>query len=104
GGGGRGVPHLRRGAGAGGARRDGAHRPRRGAGGAAMSAPVDGRFDIRVSEGTAEERRLIEARRLTPPDGNFWVFGYGSLMWRPGFPYLDCRPALLRGWHRAFCI
>lgn len=33
-----------------------------------------------------------------------WVFGYGSLMWRPGFDYVEARPALLRGWHRAFCV
>ncbi len=38
-------------------------------------------------------------------DGHdFWVFGYGSLMWRPGFPHLDVCPALLRGYHRAFCV
>jgi len=37
-------------------------------------------------------------------DGNFWVFGYGSLMWRPGFDYLDRQPATLHGWHRAMCI
>ncbi len=59
----------------------------------------------KVVEGSAAERRLIDARRLALPAGaDFWVFGYGSLMWRPGFPYLDCRPALLRGWHRAFCV
>lgn len=33
-----------------------------------------------------------------------WVFGYGSLMWRPGFAYLDARPAVLHGWRRAFCV
>ena len=33
-----------------------------------------------------------------------WVFGYGSLMWRPGFPHLAVEPALLRGYHRAFCV
>lgn len=32
-----------------------------------------------------------------------WVFGYGSLMWRPGFPYLEKHPATLRDYHRAFC-
>jgi cation transport protein ChaC len=37
-------------------------------------------------------------------DGDFWVFGYGSLMWRPGFAYLEAVPALLRGYHRSFCI
>jgi len=35
---------------------------------------------------------------------DFWVFGYGSLMWRPGFPHLDVCPALLKGYHRAFCV
>jgi glutathione-specific gamma-glutamylcyclotransferase len=33
-----------------------------------------------------------------------WVFGYGSLMWRPGFAYLERRPALHQGRRRAFCI
>ena len=33
-----------------------------------------------------------------------WVFGYGSLMWRPGFTYLERRPATLHGRRRAFCI
>lgn len=34
----------------------------------------------------------------------FWVFGYGSLMWRPGFEHAECRPALLRGMSRRLCI
>jgi glutathione-specific gamma-glutamylcyclotransferase len=33
-----------------------------------------------------------------------WVFGYGSLMWRPGFPYLERQGATLHGRRRAFCI
>jgi cation transport protein ChaC len=33
-----------------------------------------------------------------------WVFGYGSLMWRPGFPFLSRRPARLSGAHRALCV
>ena len=37
-------------------------------------------------------------------DETFWVFGYGSLMWQPGFAYEYVRPALLRGYHRAFCV
>lgn len=35
---------------------------------------------------------------------DFWVFGYGSLMWQPGFEHLEVRSALLRGYHRAFCV
>lgn len=35
---------------------------------------------------------------------DLWVFGYGSLMWDPGFPFLARVPALLRGYHRSLCI
>ena len=34
----------------------------------------------------------------------FWVFGYGSLMWRPGFSYTGSEPALVRGYHRKLCV
>ncbi|OXE37367.1 MAG: gamma-glutamylcyclotransferase [Phenylobacterium zucineum] len=33
-----------------------------------------------------------------------WVFGYGSLMWRPGFAFEERHPAILYGRRRAFCI
>ena len=33
-----------------------------------------------------------------------WVFGYGSLMWRPGFPFVERAGAVLHGRRRAFCI
>ena len=42
--------------------------------------------------------------RLDPPGGDFWVFGYGSLIWRPGFPHKQARPAMLHGFHRRFCV
>jgi len=35
---------------------------------------------------------------------DFWVFGYGSLMWNPGFHHEEVRPALLRGAHRSLCV
>ncbi|MFN3230705.1 MAG: gamma-glutamylcyclotransferase [Alphaproteobacteria bacterium] len=37
-------------------------------------------------------------------DQDLWVFGYGSLMWRPGFDFLEAYPARLYGYHRALCI
>jgi glutathione-specific gamma-glutamylcyclotransferase len=38
--------------------------------------------------------------RVSP--GARWIFGYGSLLWRPDFPYLERVPALLRGRARRF--
>ena len=31
-----------------------------------------------------------------------WIFGYGSLMWTPGFPWLERRIGGIRGWARRF--
>jgi cation transport protein ChaC len=33
-----------------------------------------------------------------------WVFGYGSLMWDPGFAFSQRQVACLSGWHRSFCM
>lgn len=33
-----------------------------------------------------------------------WVFGYGSLLWNPGFAYRERVIATLPGWHRSFCM
>ena len=33
-----------------------------------------------------------------------WLFGYGSLMWRPGFDFAERSAATLHGRRRAFCI
>jgi glutathione-specific gamma-glutamylcyclotransferase len=47
-------------------------------------------------------------RDATPPvwpEGrDLWVFGYGSLMWRPGFAHIEAVPARLYGAHRALCV
>ena len=42
--------------------------------------------------------------RLKLPGGDLWIFGYGSLMWNPGIPYVRWAPALIFGYHRAMCI
>ena len=37
-------------------------------------------------------------------DRPLWVFGYGSLIWNPGFPVAERQIARLSGWHRSFCM
>jgi len=59
-------------------------------------------------------RRLTDEERLASmqhfynrhcrPHEDLWVFGYGSLVWRPEFDYTERRHALLRGYHRALCL
>jgi len=35
---------------------------------------------------------------------DLWIFGYGSLMWNPGFAFDEATPARVHGVHRALCI
>lgn len=43
-------------------------------------------------------------RRMTDLDGHapVWLFGYGSLIYKADFAYLERRPARIRGWVRRF--
>lgn len=48
---------------------------------------------------------VVRARfGLRIPASDLWVFGYGSLMWSPGFPHAHSERAVLHGYHRSFCI
>ena len=35
---------------------------------------------------------------------DLWVFGYGSLLWRPGFAFQEKQPARVTGLHRSLCV
>jgi cation transport protein ChaC len=41
---------------------------------------------------------------MSGTDHDLWVFGYGSLMWRPGFAFEEARRARAIGYRRCFCI
>jgi cation transport protein ChaC len=38
------------------------------------------------------------------PRGDLWVFGYGSLMWSPGFRSSEKSAGKVHGYHRSLCI
>lgn len=40
----------------------------------------------------------------SPLRADLWVFGYGSLMWRPGFTYEEAVPARIIGARRRLCV
>src|SRR5688572_24925325 len=48
-------------------------------------------------------RRAMKLPLEQIPD-DLWVFGYGSLLWRPGFPFLEKAPARMIGLHRSLCV
>ena len=50
-------------------------------------------------------RKTATAADHAPPaSGDLWVFGYGSLMWRPGFPFRERHIGRVHGYHRSLCI
>jgi glutathione-specific gamma-glutamylcyclotransferase len=52
----------------------------------------------------AQSARADVVSAFEPSHGELWVFGYGSLMWRPGFTYAFRCQAMVRGWRRSLCI
>lgn len=53
-----------------------------------------------------EERDRSRREMLAghPRGRDIWVFGYGSLMWNPAIHCCGTTTALLRGYHRSFCL
>jgi cation transport protein ChaC len=46
----------------------------------------------------------VDGMLASRPPGPFWLFAYGSLIWRPETAFIDKRIARARGWHRRFCL
>lgn len=52
----------------------------------------------------ADYAAVVDGILAGAPQGDFWVFAYGSLIWNPDFDFDERRVALARGWRRAFCL
>jgi cation transport protein ChaC len=52
----------------------------------------------------ADFAEIVGAMLRTRPPGPFWLFGYGSLIWRPETAFTGSQQAVARGWHRKFCL
>lgn len=51
-----------------------------------------------------ERHASLEKVMSVRPEGDVWVFAYGSLLWNPVIHHLERRVAWLDGWHRSFCL
>ncbi|NYT62300.1 gamma-glutamylcyclotransferase [Alcaligenaceae bacterium] len=47
---------------------------------------------------------MLDALASWKAGDDVWVYGYGSLVWRPEFHFTEQRAALLHGYHRALCL
>ena len=62
--------------------------------------PEPGRHDPSDAEFAAMAREVSDAG----PEGDLWLFAYGSLIWNPGHDFVEHRRATAIGWHRSFCL
>jgi len=44
------------------------------------------------------------AQNMHNYEDDIWIFAYGSLMWHPEIPFIESKPAMLHGYHRALCM
>ena len=52
----------------------------------------------------ADYLEAVDSMLATRPPGDFWLFGYGSLIWNPETAFEEKRLGRAIGWHRRFCL
>jgi cation transport protein ChaC len=67
-----------------------------------INAPAPSSF--RLLTEAERQASLHAAMANLPPGRDIWVFGYGSLIWRPEFDFVERRHTLLHGYHRSLCL
>jgi cation transport protein ChaC len=74
---------------------------------------MNGTFQAMIARADPSLSLLSDGERCASIEGLYgprlgaedcWVFGYGSLIWNPSFRFVERRVAVLRGWHRRFCL
>ncbi len=69
---------------------------------ATLSIPVpEAKYDYFVD---ADYQKAVERLLKERPEGPFWLFAYGSLIWKPEFPTEESLVGVAEGWHRSFCL
>ena len=71
-----------------------------------MSKKAESLPERKISRLSERERRRLLSDILAEADepNDVWIFGFGSLMWRPGFQPREKKTAILRGFERKFHI
>jgi cation transport protein ChaC len=62
------------------------------------------KIPLRIWSQEEMQSSMAETLRHWRDGDDVWIYGYGSLIWRPEFPYEERRLATLRGFHRALCL
>lgn len=66
--------------------------------------PVLNRSQSMGELGDAEIEASLRETLADRSDRDLWIFGYGSLMWKPDLAYVDRRTGRVQGYHRRFCL
>lgn len=53
---------------------------------------------------TEIENSMLQSLRYWDQQSDLWLFAYGSLIWRPEFPFLEQHAATLHGYNRSLCL
>jgi len=56
----------------------------------------------KLTEGEIEAQAIRLVAELN--GGAFWIFAYGSLIWKPDFEHVELRRGVVHGWRRSFCL
>ena len=59
---------------------------------------------FRPAEDADYDTEIARLLAIAPTPDDIWIFGYGSLIWNPCYPFTEQRTAVAHGWHRSFTL